>query len=295
LQIERPALHRNTGKRTSTIGRKKQMPRIQRPARVAFLILSALLLALTAQYCTGHREARSLKGIVPPKITLSEAELKFEPEIARFEQMEKDSPSAGNGIVFTGSSSIRLWETLLPDMAPLEVVNRGFGGSIIRQVSYYADRILLPLHPRLIVIYCGENDICNEVTTYEEPLQNFKDFAAIIHFSLPRTRILYLSMKPSPLRWQYWEKYKNGNRLIEEYAKNEALIDYLDISAGMMGDNGKTRPEIWKSDSLHMNAIGYESWTSVVRPEVARIWKEIQQSTPDKRRHSAPGDDSRQK
>lgn len=246
--------------------------------RPVILLVPALLLALSLLQCTNSRKGKELNASVPPKINLSDALLQFEPAIAAFEQMERDSPSTKGGIVFTGSSSIRLWESLQEDMAPMEVVNRGFGGSIIRQVSYYAPRILLPLEPKLIVIYCGENDICNEVHGHEEPLQNFKDFVAIIHHSLPRTRILYLNMKPSPLRWEYWPKYQKGNRLIETYTRDQPLLDYVDISPTMMAEDGKTKPEIWKSDSLHMNEIGYEGWTKTVKPEVARIWKEISES-----------------
>lgn len=266
------------------------MPLLQGQRRPVVYIVPALLLVLSLWQCTGGRQGKSLNNSVPPKITLSPAELKFEPAIAAFEQAELDSPSAKGGIVFTGSSSIRLWESLHQDMAPLQVVNRGVGGSIIRQVSYYADRILLPLEPKLIVLYCGENDICNEVSSHEEPLQNFKDFVAIVHHTLPQTRILYLNMKPSPLRWQYWPKYQQGNRLIEDYTRDQPLLDYLDISLTMMGANGLTRPEIWKADSLHMNDLGYQGWTRTVQPEVARIWKEISENTVpvDKRPGAAP-------
>jgi lysophospholipase L1-like esterase len=263
--------------------KKETMPRIKGHRRSFIYVLPALLMALSILHCTSKRQSKNLNASVPPKIVLSEALLqsdsyRIEPAIAAFEQMERDSPSAKGGIIFTGSSSIRLWETLHEDMAPLEVVNRGFGGSIIRQVSFYADRILLPLEPKLIVLYCGENDICNDVYSHEEPLENFKDFVAIIHHSLPQTRILFLNMKPSPLRWEYWPKFQQGNRLIEEYSEKQPLLDYLDISTTMMAADGRTKPEIWKSDSLHMNAIGYEGWTQTVQPVVARIWKEISET-----------------
>ncbi|MEM0995982.1 MAG: SGNH/GDSL hydrolase family protein [Bacteroidota bacterium] len=248
-------------------------PRTNSPYRILRALTAGLIVFGLAACKSKPREA--LSASVPPKVDLKSTEQMFEPDIARFEQMERDSPSAKGGIVFTGSSSIRLWETLEADMAPLPVINRGFGGSIIRQVSHYTERIVLPLQPKLIVLYCGENDIANDVYPHTDPLQNYQDFVAIIRHHLPDTPILYLAMKPSPLRWPYWEKFARGNRLIEEYTQREADLEYIDVSEVMLGVDGRPQPEIFVSDSLHMNADGYAQWTALIRPAVERLWEKV--------------------
>jgi hypothetical protein len=51
------------------------------------------------------------------------------------------------------------WRTLADDMKPLDVINRGFGGSQIAQVNHYVARIVINYRPRAVVLYAGENDL----------------------------------------------------------------------------------------------------------------------------------------
>ncbi|HHG83456.1 MAG TPA: hypothetical protein ENJ82_01805 [Bacteroidetes bacterium] len=251
-----------------------------RPFWALIFGLALVLTLLIFPACKGGKAP--LAGSVPPKIYISAAEHNYEKAIIAFEKMEQDSPSTKGGIVFTGSSSIRKWETLVEDMAPLPVINRGFGGSIIRQVSFYANRFLIPLAPQLIVFYCGENDICNDLSSHTDPLRNFKDFTAIIRYYLPQTHILYLSMKPSPLRWQYWEKFSKGNELIRAYTETDEKLRYLDVGEIMIGEDGRPKTHIWVSDSLHMNEAGYADWTNIVRPVVRSMWENVRQQPVNK-------------
>src|SRR5512136_3175724 len=78
--------------------------------------------------------------------------LAWESTIRKFEARDRIQPPPADVIVFTGSSSITFWSTLEQDMAPLPVINRGFGGSRIDDVVYYADRIVIPYHPRAVVL-----------------------------------------------------------------------------------------------------------------------------------------------
>ncbi len=199
----------------------------------------------------------------------------FEPEIAALEAKALEGNEPRDGIVFAGSSSIRKWDSLTSDMAPLPVVNRGFGGAIIKQVTHNATRMIVPLRPKLIVFYCGENDIANDKYPAEMPLNDFKTFANAMRQKLPGTGILFISMKPSPLRWKYWAKFQQSNRLIQSYIETQKRMWYVDVGKAMLNRQGFARPELFLSDSLHMNQEGYALWTRILKPEVARHFDEL--------------------
>ena len=86
---------------------------------------------------------------------LSEKPGAWDWSIAKFEAQDRLKPPPPGAIVFTSSSSITFWKTLERDMVPLAVINRGFGGSKIHQVAHYVDRIVIPYHPRAVVLFAG--------------------------------------------------------------------------------------------------------------------------------------------
>ncbi len=205
---------------------------------------------------------------VPVRVTLENYERQYEREIEIFEEQEIENPSPKGSIVFTGSSSIRMWKTLKDDMAPWPAINRGFGGSTLRQVNAYAERIIFPLEPSLIVLYCGENDIAMAKQNVEETYQDFLDLIKLFRYRMPNTSILYISMKPSISRWSYWEQYETGNERIKDFCDKKDYLTFIDVGPAMLDDNGRPRPELFVRDKLHMNALGYKEWTRLIRREV---------------------------
>ena len=129
----------------------------------------------------------------------------------------------------------------------------------------FADRIVFPAKPRLIVFYAGDNDIGSGKSP-ELVAQHFQKFVGIVHEKLPSTRIAYISIKPSPSRWHLVDKVREANRLIKDIAKRDRRVDYIDVFTPMLGKDGKPRPELFVEDRLHMNEAGYKLWTSVVTP-----------------------------
>jgi lysophospholipase L1-like esterase len=191
----------------------------------------------------------------------------WESSIRAFEEADRVHPPKLGGIVFTGSSSIKLWHTLADDMKPLYVVNRGFGGSQIADVNEYAGRIVIPYRPRAVVLYAGENDLSGQWSKSPETVSgDFKQFVEIIHSRLPDTWIYYVSMKPSPLRWSNWDKLKKTNQMIEAFCRTQNRVQFIDVSAAMLNANGQPRRELFGSDPLHMNAQGYSLWTAIIKP-----------------------------
>jgi GDSL-like lipase/acylhydrolase family protein len=191
----------------------------------------------------------------------------WEPEIRSFEQSDRVAPPKPGVIVFTGSSSIRMWDTLADDMKPLDVINRGFGGSQIFEVNHFAHRIILPYHPRAVVLYCGDNDLSfPALKSPERVLADFQQFVTIVHGALPETWIYYLSIKPSTQRWSRWLEMQRANALIAAFARTLERVQFIDVSSSMLDPAGKPRGDLLRSDGLHPSPKCYQLWTSIIKP-----------------------------
>jgi lysophospholipase L1-like esterase len=187
---------------------------------------------------------------------------KWEKDIAAFEAKDKTSPPPQNEIVFVGSSTIRMWKTAeaFPD---LKVINRGFGGSEIADSVRYADRIILPHKPRIVVVFAGGNDI-NGGKTPEKVADDFKALVGKIHAALPKTKVYYLSLFPNVKRRAQDEKCVKLNELIQAFTKTDERLGYVDTASKMRAADGGPRPELLKDDGLHMNDDGYKIWNEIV-------------------------------
>ena len=190
---------------------------------------------------------------------------RFEAEIKKFEEADQAQMPPKGAVLFTGSSSIRLWSSLEQDFAPLPVINRGFGGSTIPEVNYYAQRIIYKYQPGVIVFYCGENDMA-ENDAPPVVFQNFKKFIGEVEKNLPKTTVIIISAKPSPQRWNLWRSFQQYNLMVEQFAKNRPNLRYMDVSGQLLGADGQPDPNFFVEDKLHLNSKGYERWTNVLKP-----------------------------
>ncbi len=190
---------------------------------------------------------------------------KWEGEIAAFEAADRAKPPEKGGVVFVGSSSIRLWKTLAQDFPGVRVLNRGFGGSEISDSTFFAERIVIPYAPRMVVFYAGGNDL-NAGKSPEQVIANFKMFAAKIREKLPETVIAYISIAGNPARWAHVEKVKTVNAAIEAWTGEQPRMKFINVFPHMLGADGLPKPEIFVEDKLHMNAAGYAIWKEVVGP-----------------------------
>lgn len=173
------------------------------------------------------------------------------------------APAPG-GVVFVGSSSIRLWSDLEQQFKdPIAVTKRGFGGSRLLDCAEHVQRLVLPYKPRLVVVYAGDNDLA-EGRSPEQVLASFREFVEGVHAALPDTRIAYLSIKPSPLRAALMPKVQRTNALIADYSERQPKLSFVDIYNRMLGPDGRPRAELFSADALHLNAEGYALWKSVI-------------------------------
>lgn len=189
-------------------------------------------------------------------------------EIAAYEAADKrQAPPTKDAVLFVGSSSIRLWPDLERDFPGRNVINRGFGGSRVADSTCYADRIIFPYRPRLVVLYAGDNDLAGGLTP-EQVFADFKQFAELIRGRSPATRVAFVAIKPSPSRWNLRDRVDRANALVKEYAARENNLTYIDVYTPMIGPDGRPREELFVADKLHMNRRGYDVWRSVIGPHL---------------------------
>jgi len=187
---------------------------------------------------------------------------RFSEEIQAF-RLEKPKPC--NCILFTGSSSIRLWTTLQTDFPSVYVKNHGFGGSHFSDLLYYVDSLILQHQPNQIFIYEGDNDIA----AGESPRRIMKEarqLLAAIRAKMPQVEVVLISAKPSIARWSDKKKYEKLNAQLAQWAKKEANLKFIDVWTPMLLPSGEVDPSLFVEDQLHMNGKGYRIWAATIRP-----------------------------
>ena len=187
---------------------------------------------------------------------------KWKDAIAKLDTQEAPK----HGIVFVGSSSIRMWDIKksFPDRV---AINRGFGGSIIADSIHYLDTLVLKHEPRIVVLYAGDNDIAIGMTP-EDVVEDYKTFVAKVHKQLPETKIAFIAIKPSMARWKLLEPLRKANAAIKQIAEENERLSFVDIDSPMIGEDGKPKPELFIKDGLHLSEKGYKLWSDLVRPHL---------------------------
>ena len=216
--------------------------------------------------------ALALPCFVVPSLTAQDKSApkadRWEKEIAALTAKDDTNPPQEGGIVFVGSSSIRLWD-LKKSFPDLPVINRGFGGSQLADSVRYAGRIVTAYKPKTVVLYAGDNDLAGGKSP-EQVASDFDQFVSLIRKDLPEAKIIYIPVKPSPSRWKLIEKMNETNGLIRERCEKGEKLVYVDIVKPMLASNGQPRPELYKKDMLHMNDEGYEIWAEALKPHLVR-------------------------
>ena len=191
----------------------------------------------------------------------------FQNEIDSFRRADSIAFPGTDKIVFTGSSSFRLWKELQSDFPGHPIINRAFGGSTFDDLLYYRDRIIGPYKPRQVVIYCGENDLAGGASP-GKVFENFVEFFRYIRSVSPEAHVLFVSIKPSPSRSQILDKVKEANALIHSFLSGEQRTGYVDIFTPMLDERGNFREELFVQDRLHMNRKGYAIWKAAIEPHL---------------------------
>jgi hypothetical protein len=189
----------------------------------------------------------------------------FADEIRQFKKKDSISMPASKGIVFVGSSSLRMWTDLEQTFKSYGAINRGFGGSELVHANDYINELILKYKPRQVVIYSGENDVAAGASA-DQTVERFTTLFTNIRKNLPKATITFVSMKLSPSRAQFSKIILEANSRIKEYISKEKNASYVDIASKMLDDQGGYRPELFQPDMLHMKPSGYEIWTKEITP-----------------------------
>lgn len=204
-----------------------------------------------------------------------DSSMKWASAMKDFQEADAENPPADDTIVFVGSSSVRMWSTLSQDMAPLPVINRGFGGSRFEDVNYFISNLVWDYEPEIVVVYEGDNDVAADGDSPQAVLSNYLKFVELTHSQLSNTLIYFLSIKPSPSRAASWNDMQAANALIKDYTTHDDRLFYLDVSTPMLDKNGEMMTNIYLADDLHMNAEGYTIWTDVVKPAMESAYDRL--------------------
>lgn len=191
--------------------------------------------------------------------------LRFSKQVEQYDSLDTANPPEKNGTVFIGSSSMRMWKSAEKDYKKYNVINRGFGGSQASDANYYFDQLVKKYQPSKIVYYEGDNDIAAGKSP-ETILEDFKEFVGKVESNFPEASIGFVSIKPSPSRWELVDKMRKANTMIKDYCDSKENLAYIDVFAPMLGDNGRPMPELYLKDSLHMTEKGYKIWDKEVKP-----------------------------
>ena len=201
--------------------------------------------------------------------TRSEDPLVWEHAIAAFDSKTQSGKLPADAIIFIGSSSIRLWASLREDMAPIPVIQRGFGGAKINDLVHYTERLVAAPSPRALVVFAGSNDI--QPGAAKDPqmiLDSFREFvsrARAVHADIP---IYYIAITPTPRRWEIWPISRAANALIEDFAASQEGLQVIDTTAGLLGPDGSPDPDNYLFDNLHLGTEGYAIWAGIIRPRL---------------------------
>lgn len=190
---------------------------------------------------------------------------RFEDDIVAILARLQRGPLPKTPIAFYGSSSFRLWGTMVQDLQCLDVVNLGFGGGTNLSGRHYLDKLLLPLKPERVVLYFGENDIANDGLTGLSTFRNLEALAGDIRTGLPEAQIFVLSTKQSPTRWIYADEVDRYNSLTADWCKASGQATFVDVSTVLLGENGRPMGRYYQSDFIHLNAGGYALWADIIR------------------------------
>ena len=177
-------------------------------------------------------------------------------------------------IMFVGSSIFRLWKTLEADLYPLPIFNQAFGGSRTWEVLYYADKLIIPYQPKIIVYYCGSNDI-NAGTDAEGIARRFQMFFEYVQSHLPQTLVFFVSINRAPQKQFLWHVVDAANSLIKQYADATSYLEFINVNHALFDDLNQPRLDLFMSDRVHFKPAAYQAFTEIIKPVLQDAWNEM--------------------
>lgn len=204
--------------------------------------------------------------------TTAQPKVRYADAIAAFLKEDLANPPPKQAIEFVGSSIFRQWKNLKEQMAPLPVFNRAFGGSRTGDQLTHMDKVVLPYEPRIIVYYCGSNDI-NAGDQPREIFLRFRQFSDRVSERLPATAIYYVSINRAPQKKARWSAVDSTNAFVKEFCESTKRRFFIDVNPMLFDAAGNPRLELFRDDLLHFRDAAYEEFTKVIKPVLERAWE----------------------
>lgn len=201
-------------------------------------------------------------------VLLASGEAKYwEGEIAAFERRDVSNPPPENAVLFVGGRDVRLWDGLAEDMAPVAVIQRGFGGAQIKHIDHYRARIIHPYKPRAIVVMAGDADLADvRGRRPEDVLDDFRNLVLSLRAENLAAPVYFVSIRPSPARKERWYGAQRANALIADYVSGERGLHFIDATPVMFDEKGDMREDLFRWDGLSLNDKGYDVMTDTIKP-----------------------------
>ena len=195
---------------------------------------------------------------------------RFASQIASFAKKKPEKA----GVVFTGSSSIRMWPHLKQDFPDLPVLNRGLGGCVANDLIVHFDTVVARNEPKLLVTYCGSNDLDDHLTV-AEALEDYTKFLTMSHERFPKMRVLLNSVKIAPSRARDIPQVHRLNQGLQSWSSDKPWVRYLDSSSYLADSNGQPITTYFRADRLHLNDAGYAKWKELLEPVLREEWARV--------------------
>ena len=190
---------------------------------------------------------------------------RFEKKVREYVAGDLAQPPPRGAILFAGDSQFYRWSTIHEDLPGYTLINRGIDSFQTDDLVRYADQLIVPYQPRLIVLHVGGNDVHNGKTP-AQVLADFKTLVAAVHAKLPGVRILWSSITPGPGRWDEAPQRRETNRVMKEYIATQPDLGFIDLWDAMLTPDGKPREDIWVADRVHPNHAGYLIRVQITQP-----------------------------
>lgn len=195
----------------------------------------------------------------------------YEADVRALEQARVEAQPPNNPVVFYGSSTVRLWEDLKEDLASQRILNLGFGGSTLEACVYFFERLVPPVRPCSLVVYAGDNDL-GDGRSPKDVLSFFRALAAKVDRELGAIEFGFISIKPSPARFDIIDRIRTANKLIQDEIARQPRAYFIDVFDAMLDPQGNPQRKLFTEDGLHMSRAGYQLWTKLFSSYRNRIF-----------------------
>jgi lysophospholipase L1-like esterase len=190
---------------------------------------------------------------------------RFENNVRLYEAADKTNPPPRNAILLAGDSQFFRWKTVNEDLPGYTVINRGIDSFETSDLLYFADRLILPYQPRMIILHVGGNDVHGKKSA-EQVLADFKAIVAKVRAVQPTVPIAFSSMTPGPARADEFAQRKEANQVIKNYIATQPGLLFIDLWDSMLTPEGKPRMDLWVADGIHPNHEGYLLRVKIMHP-----------------------------